>query len=142
MVPTTAAAVPFIHARAQHGALAAVHQICRTAGDDSAMVVWHGAFLDDEMFLTIAMFCQVPVVVETDIDLLALARQWQAAGKRLIVATASTAAVLHRAPGATIVGHAVISDDDEPERVFERAPSRFKPVPTEFWLIEIPVAAS
>jgi hypothetical protein len=50
--------------------------------------------------------------------------------------------VLSTAPGSTIAGHDVVSDDDEPERVFDRAPRRFKPIPVDIWLLEVPATAN
>lgn len=58
------------------------------------------------------------------------------------IATAAPDLVRQRAPNGTIVGHLVISDDDDPERVFERAPRRCKPSPREIWLFEIPTNPS
>ena len=43
-----------------------------------------------------------------------------------------------RRPGARSSVTIVVSDDADPERVYERAPRRFVPVPVEIWLIEIP----
>lgn len=140
--PTAAATVPFVDARMQHGALAAVHHICRTAGDDGAVLVYGARYLDIELPQTIRGFCGVPVAKSSTVDVLQLARDWRALGRRLLVATAVPDVVLRRAPGATIVGHEVISDDDDPERVFDRAPRRFKPIPVEIWLLRIPVNGS
>ncbi len=136
--PTAAAAVPLVHARMQHGALAAVHHICRTAGDDGAVLVYGSRYLDIELPQTIRGFCGLPVAKSSAVDMLELARDWKALGRRLLVATAVPDVVLSRAPGASIVGHEVISDDDEPERVFDRAPRRFRPNPVEIWLLQIP----
>src|SRR5207245_58506 len=111
---------PFARARAQHGALAAVHHICRVAGDDSAVLVYGYRYLDIELPQPIRGFCGVPVGRATAVDLLQLARKWHELGRRLLVATAVPDQVLRNAPGASIVGHEVISDDDDPERVFER----------------------
>ena len=63
-------------------------------------------------------------------------------GPRAAFATAVPDVVLKRAPGATIVGHEVISDDDEPERVFDRAPRRNKAIPVEIWLLQVPANGS
>jgi hypothetical protein len=140
--PTVAAAVPFVHARMQHGALAAVHHICRTAGDDGAVLVYGARYLDIELPQTIRGFCGVPVAKSSTVEMLELARDWKVLGRRLLVATAVPDVVLSRAPGATIVGHEVIADDDDPEKVFDRAPRRFKPVPVEIWLLRIPANGS
>jgi hypothetical protein len=141
VVPTAVAAAPFARARAQHGAEAAVHHVCSSAGSDSAVLVYGHRFLDVELPDAIRAFCGVPVGAATGIDLVQLARQWSGLGKRLLVAVTVPDPVLRGAPGATVVGHYVISDDDDPEKVFERAPRRFAPNPREIWLIEIPVRA-
>ena len=105
------------------------------------MLVYGHRFLDVELPDAIRAFCGVPVGAATGIDLVQLARQWSGLGKRLLVAVAVPDPVLRGAPGATVVGHYVISDDDDPEKVFERAPRRFAPNPRDIWLIEIPVRA-
>jgi hypothetical protein len=141
VVPTAVAAVPFAHARMQHGAEAAVHGICNVAGHDGAVLVYGGHYLDLELPQVIRAFCGVPTANSYSVDFPQLARQWHDVGRRLLVATAVPRAVLDRAPGAAIVGHYVISDDDDPERVFDRAPKRFQPNPTEIWLLQIPAPA-
>jgi hypothetical protein len=142
LVAAPAAAVPFVHARMQHGALAAVHHICRTAGDDGAILVFGARYLDIELPQTIRGFCGLPVAKSSTVDMVELARDWRALGRRLLVATAVPDVVLSRVPGATIVGHEVISDDDEPERVFDRAPRRNKAIPVEIWLLQMPANGS
>jgi hypothetical protein len=141
-VPTASAAMPFARARAQHGALAAVHHICRAAGDDSAVLVYEYHYLDVALPQPIRGFCGVPVGRATAVDLPLLARQWNERGRRLLVATAVPDAVQRNAPGAKIVGHELIAGDEDPERVFDRAPRRFKPIPIEIWLLQIPANAS
>jgi len=141
-VPTAAAAAPFARARAQQGAEAAVHHVCSSAGSDGAVLVYGHRFLDVELPDAIRAFCGVPVGAATGIDLPQLARQWHVLGKRLLVAVAVPDPVLRGAPGATVVGHYVIADHDDPEKVFERAPRRFAPNPREIWLIRIPVSAT
>lgn len=138
VVPTAANALPFVHARMQHGAQAAIDDICHVARAESAVLVYGGHYLDVELPQVLRAFCGVPTASSNSVDLPQLARQWHAAGKRLLVATAVPRTVLDRAPGSTIVGHFVISDDDEPERVFDRAPGRFDPNPTEIWLLQVP----
>lgn len=142
VVPTTGAALPFVHARMQHGAQAAIHGICHVAGHDGAVLVYGGHYLDAELPQVLRAFCGVPTAHSNSVDLPQLARQWRAAGRRLLVATAVPRTVLDRAPGSTIVGNFVISDDDEPERVFDRAPGRFAPNPTEIWLVQVPATAA
>jgi len=137
-VPTTAAAIPFAQARAQHGAVAVVHDICRTAGDDSAVLVYGPGFIYIELAPAIVFFCGIPTARSPATDLTHLARAWHALGKRLLVAAASPDYVRQHAPGATVVAHYLVGDDHEPERVFERASQHYKPVPLEVWLLEIP----
>ena len=48
---------------------------------------------------------------------------------------------MKNAPGATIIGHERVAGDADPERVLDRAPRRFKPVPIEIWLLQIPADA-
>ncbi len=141
-VPTATAAWPFARARAQDGAVAAVHHICRTAGHQGAVLVYGGHFLNTELPNALRTFCGIPVGSANTVDLPALARQWHALGRRLFVATVVPSQVLSTAPGSTIAGHEVVSDDDEPERVFDRAPRRFKPIPVDIWLLEVPATAN
>jgi hypothetical protein len=141
-IPIAAAAVPFARARAQHGAEAAVHHICEIAGDDGAVLVFGPGLIYIELHYAVWAFCGVPVGRSSAVDVVHVARQWHELGRRLIVATAAPDLVRQRAPNGTIVGHLVISDDDDPERVFERAPRRFKPSPREIWLFEIPANPS
>jgi hypothetical protein len=141
-VPTAVAARPFARARAQHGALAAVHHICRAAGDDTAVLVYGYHFLDVELPQPLSGFCGVPAGKATGVDLPLLARQWRERGRRLMVATAVPETVLKAAPGSTVVGHERVAGDAEPERVFDRRPRRFKPIPVDIWLIRIPANAS
>jgi hypothetical protein len=137
-VPAARAAGPFVTARAQHGAEAAVHAICREAGPDSAVLVFGGAFLDDELPDNVRAFCGVPTSKSSTVDLTTLARAWRADGRRLVVLTAAPQAVRRNAPGATILGYHLVADDAEPERVFDRAPRRFKPAPTKIWVMSVP----
>jgi hypothetical protein len=137
-VPAARAASPFVTARAQHGAEAAVHAVCRETGSDAAILVFGGAFLDDELPDNVRSFCGVPTSKSSTVDLTALARAWKADGRRLIVLTAAPQAVRRNAPDASIIGHHVIADDAEPERVFDRAPRRFKAAPTEIWVMSVP----
>jgi hypothetical protein len=137
-VPTVYAAVPFATARAQHGAQAVVHQICDVAGDDSAVLVTGGMFLDIELPQAVRAFCGVPTASANGIDLVSTANEWHAAGRRFLVAAAAPDPVLRRAPGAKIVAHFVVSDDADPERRYERSARRFAPRPVEIWLFEIP----
>jgi hypothetical protein len=136
--PTASAALPLARARAQHGALAAVHHICRAAGDDGAVLVYGYHFLDIELPQPIRGFCGVPVGLGTNVDLSLLARQWHDLGRRLLVATAVPDTVMQKAPGATIIGHERVAGDAEPERVFDRAPRRYKAIPVEIWLLQVP----
>jgi FtsH-binding integral membrane protein len=138
VVPTAHAAVPLVHARMQHGALAAVHDTCRLAGDDGAVLVYGGHFLNDELPDTIRAFCGVPSVEAADVDLADEAHQWHALGRRFLVVTAVPDQVMAVVPNARVIGHHVIADDDDPERVYERAPGRFYPRPVEFSVVEIP----
>jgi hypothetical protein len=108
------------------------------AGHDGAVLVFSGKYLDIELPEAIRAFCGVPIAKGSPTDLPQLAQAWEAAGRRLVVVTASTAEVQSRAPKATIVGHYLISDDDDPERVFDRAPKRNRPVPVEIWLLVVP----
>lgn len=142
IAPAAYAAGPFLQARMQHGAEAAVHGICATAGDDSAVLVFGYRYLDIELPSAIREFCGVPTAKSTTVDLQEVSREWQQAGRRLIVATAVPDAVIRKVPGAAIVGHYVVSDDDDPQRVFDRAPRHFRPIPTEIWLLQIPAAPS
>jgi hypothetical protein len=139
LAPTLASALPFATARAQHGAQAAVHRICTTLDNDSAVLVPVGRYLNDELPDALRMFCGVPAATASadGIDLPELARQWNGLGRRLVVATVVPDAVIATAPGSKVIGHFPISDDADPERIFDRAPSRFAPVPVDIWLVEI-----
>jgi hypothetical protein len=138
VVPTAAAAVPFARARAQHGSLAVVHDICEGVGRDGAVLVYGGGFIHIELPPAVLVFCGVPTARSATVDLVKLAQQWRTFGRSLFVATDSPAVVQQRAPGSKVVGHWVIRDDHEPEKAFERSPRRSKPVPLEVWLLEIP----
>jgi hypothetical protein len=140
--PSAAAAVPFARARAQHGALDGIHQICDVIGDDSAVFVYNAGLVYLELPGAIFSFCGVATGRSRGVDLPKLARDWHALGKRLVVATSAPAGVQKAAPGSTIIGHVVISDDDEPERVFEQPSRKSAPVPVQVWLLVVPVTAS
>ena len=137
-VPTAYAALPFVTARAQHGAESAVHHICEVAGDDSALLVAHGGYLNNELPDAVRMFCGIPTANAPGIDLLQTAREWHDAGRRFLVATVAPRAILNVVTGSKVVGHYLVSDDADPERVYERAPRRFSPVPVDIWILEIP----
>jgi hypothetical protein len=115
-----------------------VRHICRAAGADSAVLVYGYHFLDAELPQPISGFCGVPVGRATNVDLLQLALQWHDLGRRLIIATAVPDLVIRNAPGAAIIGHERIAGDEEPERVFDRRPRRFKRIPIDIWLLQIP----
>jgi hypothetical protein len=138
MVPTAYAALPFVTSRAQHGAQSAIHHICEVAGGDSALLVTGGGYLNIELPDAVRMFCGIPTASTTGIDLLQTARQWHDAGRRLLVATVAPSAILKSALGSKVVGHFLVSDDADPEHVYERAPRRFSPIPVDIWLIEVP----
>lgn len=137
-VPAARAATPLVGARSQHGAESALSGICRETGPDAAVLVFGGAFLDLELPDTVRAFCGVPTAKSSTTDIPALARKWKDAGRRLVVLTAAPDAVRRRAPGATVVGHHVVADDHEPEKVFDRAPRRYKAAPTEIWVLTVP----
>jgi hypothetical protein len=137
-VPAARSGAPLVGARAQHGAVAVVHGICRETGPDAAVLVFGGAFLNIELPDTVRAFCGVPTAKSSPTDLPAIARKWKNAGRRLYVLTAVPDAVRQRAPGATVVGHHVVADDHEPERAFDRSPRRFIAGPTEIWVLSIP----
>jgi hypothetical protein len=115
-----------------------VHGICRETGSDAAVVVFGGAYLDLELPDTVRAFCGVPTAQSYTADLPALARTLKNTGRRLVVLTASPASVVRGAPNATIIGHHVVTDDADPERVFDRAPRKFQPIPTEIWVMAVP----
>ena len=135
-------ALPFVTARAQHGAQSAVSHICGVAHDDSAMFVASGGFLSNELPDAVTMYCGIPTATAASIDLRPTARKWHELGRRFLVATVDPGSILKLVPEGKIVGRYVVSDDADPERVFERAPRRFAPVPMVIWLIEIPPSAA
>lgn len=138
LVPPAYAARPFVRARAQHGADAAIHGICRESGDDAAVLVFGGAYLDVELPDVIRAFCGVPTAKSSTADLPRLAQSWRAAGRRLVVVTAAPTVVKSRLPGAMVIGHHVVRDDDAPQRVFDKAPRRLGGNPTEIWVLAAP----
>lgn len=141
--PTAWAARPLVTARMQHGAEAAIDHVCDVADPDAALLVYGnrttfvGALLE-----ALRAFCGVPVANSSAVDLPVLARQWREFGRRLVVVTSVPRTVSDQAPGATVVGHYVVSDDDDPEKVYDRAPRRYAPSRFEIWLLQIPAAAA
>ncbi len=143
VVGTVRVAIPFATARMQRGAEAAIHRVCAEAGD-AAVLVYSGNTLDIELPDVLRAFCGMPVGTSDSasdaVDLHQLALQWHASGRRLLVAAPATRIVTSRVPAAVLVGHFLIADEDEPERVFDQAPGRHRARPFEFWLYEIPTA--
>ena len=85
------------------------------------------------------MFCGVPTASASGSICSSLRAQWHEVRTPVPrVATVLPDAVMKKAPGSSVVGHFVVSDDADPERVYERAPRRFDPVPVDIWLIEVP----
>jgi hypothetical protein len=141
-VPTAWAAKPFVTARMQHGAQAAIDHVCDLAGHDAALLVYGGRAFVGEFLEVLRAFCGVPVANSSTVDVSALARQWHALGRRLLVVTSAPATISKNAPGANLVGHYVIADDADPEKIYDRAPRRFVASRTELWVLEIPAIAS
>ena len=135
--PTAWAAVPFVTARMQHGAEAAVHDLCKFAGRDGALLVYGGHGLDIELTEMFRAFCGVPVANSGSIDLRQLSRQWQALGRRLLVVTPLPQTVVTSAPGARVVARYRIADDADPEKVYDRVPRRFVAGSTELFVLEV-----
>ncbi len=140
-LPTANAARPFVRARVQHGAAAAINGLCRVAGPDGAVLVYGHAFLNNELPQPISAFCGVPVGTSSTVDIPALARTWHGLGRRLVVVTAVPESVVKLVPSAKVAAHLVVSDDHDIEKSFDHAPRRDAPAPMNIWILEIPVGA-
>ena len=95
--------------------------------DDGAVLVYGGHFLDIELPQAIRVFCGVPIGHREPESISRNSpATWHALGRRLLVATAGARRGATARAGRDVVGHFVISDDDDPERVFDTAPRRFR----------------
>ena len=143
-VPSAVAARVFVRARFDRGALAAVHEVCRGVGRDSAVLVYGGANLGVELPQTVRGFCGVPVAAPRNykvLDLGALSAQWHALGRQLFVATATPDAVRAADPSVVPVLTATIGDQDNPEKVFDHHPVRKNPSRRDIFVFRVPPAS-
>jgi hypothetical protein len=143
-VPSAWAARPFLRARQQHGALAAVHRLCRDVGSDGAVLVMRSGLIHLELPQTLRSFCGVPVAVPkrgAPYEIHQLSADWASHGRRLFAAAASPGR-WHRPDDAKLVDHVFVPDDEQLERPFDRRPRTRKPRPREVYLYEIPVAGA
>jgi hypothetical protein len=139
-VPCAISMVPFVNMQMQQGAEAAVHQICTIAGDDSALIVARGNYLDLLLPSTTRAFCNVPsarLVNEKNADLAGIAREWRAQGRRLLVAAPAPGFVEKSGAPYRLLARLSIPDAREPERTMERRPTRSRARPEHIWLYEI-----
>jgi hypothetical protein len=144
VIPTAIAARPFAKMRMQDGALSAMHQLCRSAGPDAAVLVIGFKFIDLETPATFRAFCNDPAAKPLDqkLDIPALAREWQERGRRLVLVTGNPSAVENLGLGAREIAHVVVPDAHEPERPTERRPRDSLPRPAEIWMYELPASAT
>jgi hypothetical protein len=143
-VPSAWAARPFLRARQQHGAVAAVHRMCDDLGSDGAVLVTRSGLIHLELPQTIRSFCGVPAAVPRNTavyEIHELAADWASHGRHLFIAAASPAG-WGRPPDAKLVDHVVVADEEQLERPYDRRPRARKPRPREVWLYEIPVAGA
>ena len=143
-VPAATAARPFAKMSMQDGALPAVHELCRAAGPDAAILILGFNYIDLEMPATFRAFCNNPSAKPRDqhLDIAGLARKFEADGRRLVVATASPSSIEQAGVGARQIAHVRIPDGHEPERPTDRRPRTVAPRPAEIYLYEIPTSPS
>jgi hypothetical protein len=143
-VPTAWAARPFLRARQQHGALAAVHRLCHDIGPDGAVLVMPAGLIRLELPQTLRSFCAVPAAVPkrtAEYEVHELADDWASHGRHLFVA-ASSPHGWARPDDAKLVDHVSVADEEQLERPFDRRPRTRRPRPRDVWLYEIPVAGA
>jgi hypothetical protein len=141
IAPSGTAARPFFDARMQHGALQAIHTICRTVGRDAAVVEYGFHYADLELPQTIRGFCGVPTAKPRHlgaVDLPQLAGKWQLLGRRLYVVTAEPDRIATAAPGAQKLAHVTIDDAYELQRTKDERPTRASPRKRDIWVFAVP----
>ena len=140
VIPAARAGKPLYDAQMQRGALDAVHEICRTVGPDAAVAIEPDGLFASTLPQAVRGFCGVPargVQRDHERTLVDNAREWQAHGRRLYVASALRSPDVGPDGTATEVAHMTISDSKEPARVFGRRPVSYVPRPAEIWLYRV-----
>jgi hypothetical protein len=136
VVPVAARTAPLREAGTQVGLLALVDEACSVVGDSAVVVLAH-----DEAALylshSVRMWCGVPVAVagprrQRPVALAALARDWAAAGRAMVVLSSSDAVLDLAVPGATPVRVGPVVDDRRPELTVESSPSAYVSVRTVY----------
>lgn len=143
IAPSANAARPLLEARNQYGALGAVHDLCRSAGPDAAMIVLGTDYIDLEWPQSVRGFCGIPAArpnpKRPNPDVAELARASEQAGRTLFVLTADPELVA-KIPGVTATErtHVVVEDEYAPEQTFDGRSERLEaPRFREAWLFEI-----
>jgi hypothetical protein len=139
--PSAQAAAPLLQARNQHGALDAVHDLCRAAGADGAVFVYGRRYVNLEFPQTLRSFCGIPVAKvrgKADIDIVELAEAWKREGRTLYVLTAVPDKI-RSLPGARVVEreHVVVDDRYLPRPTRNDRSRELKGREREVWLFEI-----
>lgn len=141
LAPSARASGPLLQARSQAGALDAVHELCRAAGPDGAVLIHGYRYVNLEFPQTLRGFCGIPATKgrrDVPIELASLARDWERYGRKLYVLTAVPDS-LRSVPGAHVIerAHVVVEDGDAPRPTLNDRSRELRGREREVWLLEI-----